>query len=102
MSFKNQTVMITGAAGNLGQAVTASFAAAGANLVLLDLNEVALGKIATTGAGDVLGQRVDLADPASISAVVGAAIARFGRIDALCNLAGGFHMGEQVHEMPAD
>jgi NAD(P)-dependent dehydrogenase (short-subunit alcohol dehydrogenase family) len=102
MSFKNQTVMITGAAGNLGQAVAASFAAAGANLALLDLNEAALGKIATTGAGDVLGQRVDLADPASISAAVGAAIARFGRIDVLCNLAGGFHMGEKVHEMPVD
>ena len=27
---------------------------------------------------------------------------RFGRIDALCNLAGGFHMGEKVHEIPAD
>jgi NAD(P)-dependent dehydrogenase (short-subunit alcohol dehydrogenase family) len=102
MSFKNQIVMITGAAGNLGQAVAASFAAAGANLVLLDLNEAALGKIASTGAPDVLRQRVDLADPASISAAVGAVIARFGRIDVLCNLAGGFHMGEKVHEMPAD
>jgi NAD(P)-dependent dehydrogenase (short-subunit alcohol dehydrogenase family) len=102
MSFKGQTVMITGAAGNLGQAVGAAFAAAGANLVLLDLNEAALRKIATAGAGDVLHRRVDLADPGSIAAAVEAAIARFGKIDALCNLAGGFHMGEKVHELPAD
>jgi NAD(P)-dependent dehydrogenase (short-subunit alcohol dehydrogenase family) len=102
MSFKGQTVMITGAAGNLGQAVSAAFAAAGANLVLLDLNGDALKTVATAGAGDALCRRVDLADPASIAAAVDAAIARFGRIDALCNLAGGFHMGEKVHELPAD
>ena len=102
MSFKDQTAMITGAAGNLGRAVSAAFAAAGANLVLLDLHDDALKAIATAGAGDVLRQRADLADPASIAAAVDAAIARFGRIDALCNLAGGFHMGEKVHEIPAD
>lgn len=100
MSFKGQTVMITGAAGNLGQAVSAAFAAAGANLMLLDLNEDALAKVST--AGDALRRRVDLGDPASIAGAVEAAVARFGRIDALCNLAGGFHMGEKVHEIPAD
>ena len=102
MSFKGQTVMITGAAGNLGQAVSAAFAAAGANLVLIDLNEDALQKIATAGAGDVLRQRVDLSNPASIAAAVDAAIARFGRIDALCNLAGGFQMGDKAHQISAD
>src|SRR5690349_2045499 len=102
MSFKGQTVMITGAAGNLGQAVSAAFAAAGANLVLIDLNQDALQKIATAGAGDVMRQRVDLSDPASIAAAVDAAVARFGRIDALCNLAGGFQMGDKAHAIPAD
>ena len=102
MSFKGQTVIITGAAGNLGHGVTAAFAATGANLVLLDLNEDALKKTPTAGAGDVLHRRVDLSDTASIGTAVDAAIKRFGRIDALCNLAGGFHMGEKVHEIPAD
>jgi NAD(P)-dependent dehydrogenase (short-subunit alcohol dehydrogenase family) len=102
MSFKGQTVMITGAAGNLGQAVAAAVAAAGANLVLLDLNEASLGKVPAEGAGEVLRQRVDLSDPASISAATGAAMARFGRIDVLANLAGGFQMGDKAHEIPAD
>ena len=102
MSFKGQTVIITGAAGNLGQAVAARFAAEGANLALLDLNQAALDKVPAAGAGDVLRQGVDLSDAVSISAAIGAVIARFGRIDALCNLAGGFHMGEKVHETPAD
>jgi NAD(P)-dependent dehydrogenase (short-subunit alcohol dehydrogenase family) len=102
MTFKNQTVIITGAAGNLGQAVAARFAAEGANLALLDLNQAALDKVPTTGAGDVLRQIADLSDTVSVSAAIGAVIARFGRIDALCNIAGGFHMGEKVHETPAD
>jgi NAD(P)-dependent dehydrogenase (short-subunit alcohol dehydrogenase family) len=102
MTFKNQTVIITGAAGNLGQAVAARFAAEGANLALLDLNQAALDKVPTTGAGDVLRQIADLSDTVSVSAAIGAVTARFGRIDALCNIAGGFHMGEKVHEMPAD
>jgi NAD(P)-dependent dehydrogenase (short-subunit alcohol dehydrogenase family) len=102
MSFKGQTAMITGAAGNLGRAVAAAFAEVGANLVLIDLNDDALKSVATKGASSVLAQRADLADPASIAAAVDAAIKRFGRIDALCNLAGGFAMGEKVHELPAD
>ena len=102
MTFKNQTVLITGAAGNLGRAVAAAFAAAGANLVLIDLNEDALKSVATKGAGGVLAQRADLADPAAIATAVDAAINRFGRIDALCNLAGGFAMGDKAHELSAE
>ena len=101
MNFKDQTVIITGAAGNLGHAVAARFAAEGANLALLDLNQAALDKVPTAGAGDVLRQVADLSDAASISAVIGAVVTRFGRIDALCNIAGGFDMGEKVHELPA-
>jgi NAD(P)-dependent dehydrogenase (short-subunit alcohol dehydrogenase family) len=102
MTFKGQAVLITGAAGNLGRAVAAAFAEVGANLVIIDLKDDALKSVATKGASGVLAQRADLADPASIAAAVDAAIKRFGRIDALCNLAGGFQMGEKVHEIPAD
>jgi NAD(P)-dependent dehydrogenase (short-subunit alcohol dehydrogenase family) len=102
MSFKGQTVLITGAAGNLGQAVAAAFAAEGANLALLDLNDAALAQVPAQGAADVLRQRVDLSDPASIAAAVAAVTARFGRIDALCNLAGGFRMGDKAHELTAE
>jgi NAD(P)-dependent dehydrogenase (short-subunit alcohol dehydrogenase family) len=102
MSFKNQVAIVTGAAGNLGQAVAAAFAAAGANLALIDLNEAALAKVPTAGAGEVLRQRVDLSDPASIAAATNATIAKFQRIDVLVNLAGGFQMGDQVHALTAD
>src|SRR5262245_44853466 len=102
MDVRNQVAVITGAAGHLGQAVATAFAAAGASRAFLDPTAAPLAKVPTAGAGDVLRQRVDLADPASIAAAVDAAVARFGRIDALCNLAGGFQMGDKVHELTAD
>ena len=43
-AFTNRTVIVTGAAGNLGAAVTAEFAQRGANLVAMDLGADALAK----------------------------------------------------------
>lgn len=98
MSFKNQTVMVTGAAGNLGQAVAAAFASQGAQLVLIGRQTDSL-QAAFGDAGDSrLFLTADLLDGAQVGAAVAAGAARFGRIDVLCNLAGGFRMGEAVHE----
>ena len=98
MSFENQTVMVTGAAGNLGQAVAAAFASQGARLVLLDRQLQSL-QAAFGDEGDHrLFLAVDLLDGTQVAAALAAAVARFGRVDVLCNLAGGFRMGEAVHE----
>jgi len=37
-------------------------------------------------------------NPESVASAVGKALERFGRIDVLCNIAGGFRMGPPVHE----
>src|SRR5919106_1775926 len=81
------TVLITGAAGNLGRAVAHAFAERGANLVLVDLELQAL-KTAF-GADDErrLIVPANLLDQASVDAAVKKAIERFGRIDVLCNIA---------------
>ena len=98
MSFANRTVIVTGAAGNLGKAVADAFADQGANLVLVDLKREALA--AAFGAEDA--RRVfapaNLLETAGAQSVVQAALTRFKRIDVLCNIAGGFRMGEAVHE----
>lgn len=101
MEFKNKVVMITGAAGNLGQAVAATFAAAGASLVLVDLNAAVLADRYQREQAPHFCLAADLTDPASIRAAAIEAGQRFGRIDALCNIAGGFRMGECVHETSA-
>lgn len=100
MEFANRTVVITGAAGNLGRAVAAAFAARGAALALLDRSEEGLRK-AYGGEGERrMLAPVDLLDAAQVDALVQRIVARFGGIDVLANLAGGFRMGDAVHETP--
>ena len=98
MSFENQTVMVTGAAGNLGQAVAKAFAAQGARLVLLGRQLDSLHSVFGDEGAQRLFVPVDLLDAQQVAAALAAAVGRFGRVDVLCNLAGGFRMGEAVHE----
>ena len=100
MRFQNQTIFITGACGNLGQAVAAAFRAEGANLVLADLRAADLERVFGAPGTQSLPLALDLRDAGSVKAAADAAVARFGRIDVLCNLAGGFRMGPAVHETP--
>ena len=95
-----ETVLVTGAAGALGDAVVRRFAAGGARVALLDIDKAGVERrAAALGAGHVA-LAADLADEAAVKAAVGRALAAFGRIDALANLAGGFAMGPPVHETP--
>ena len=95
-----QTVMITGAAGHLGRALAATFRQRGARLVLVDRDAGALRKVYGE-ADDIALVAVDLLDRAQLAALLPGAWKRFGRIDALCHVAGGFRMGEAVHETSA-
>jgi NAD(P)-dependent dehydrogenase (short-subunit alcohol dehydrogenase family) len=96
--FSNRTVIITGAAGNLGRVVAGSFGAAGANLVLVDLEAARLKSVFEGGAGNRLLVPANLLERQDAQRVIDAARERFGKVDVLCNLAGGFRMGEAVHE----
>tara|TARA_A100001037_G_scaffold155919_1_gene140570 strand:- start:1558 stop:2265 length:708 start_codon:yes stop_codon:yes gene_type:complete len=102
LNFENKTIMITGAAGNLGRAVADSFISCGANLVLVDLNAGALEQAYPGSDTHLLRCAVNLMKPAEIAEAVSVAKGRFGKIDALAAIAGGFHMGEAVHELPKD
>jgi NAD(P)-dependent dehydrogenase (short-subunit alcohol dehydrogenase family) len=98
MSFGNQTVIVTGASGNLGKAVAQAFADLGANLVLVDLKRESLAAAFGSENDHQSFAPANLLEMAGASGVARAALARFGRIDVLCNIAGGFRMGETVHE----
>ena len=98
MNFKDRVVMVTGAAGNLGRAVAQAFADRGAKLVLVDVKREYLEKSFGSESEDRLFAPMDLLDVTAVETGVAAAIAHYGRIDVLCNIAGGFRMGEAVHE----
>lgn len=97
MNQFTQTVVITGAAGHLGRAVAATFQAAGARLVLVDRH---IQRLQDAYGQDPLVEllEVDLVDREAVVAQLGGACARLGGIDTVCHIAGGFRMGERVHE----
>jgi NAD(P)-dependent dehydrogenase (short-subunit alcohol dehydrogenase family) len=98
MNFQGQTVIITGASGNLGAAVARAFAAQGANLVLVDQSTDALRRSGFDDDTRAMLSVTDLLDQAQVDAMVKAAVAKFDGVHVLCNLAGGFRMGQAVHE----
>jgi NAD(P)-dependent dehydrogenase (short-subunit alcohol dehydrogenase family) len=92
MTFEagGRTVVITGAAGGIGASVARRFAAAGATLVLGDLNAVALeelaGELAAVAA--VRAQTCDVSVPAECENLMATAAEETGRLDVLVNTAG--------------
>jgi NAD(P)-dependent dehydrogenase (short-subunit alcohol dehydrogenase family) len=97
MEWNDRTVMITGAAGHLGRALATTLRGRGARLALLGHDAQSLARV-YTAAPDTLLLPADLRDADQVRAVTAEAVARFGRIHALCHVAGGFRMGEAVHE----
>jgi NAD(P)-dependent dehydrogenase (short-subunit alcohol dehydrogenase family) len=87
----DKVIAVIGSAGGIGRATCRDFAAAGANLALIDLNGPGNASVEsdvqTTGA-KAMTLDVDILDFASADRVVEDIVAEFGRIDGLCFLAG--------------
>jgi NAD(P)-dependent dehydrogenase (short-subunit alcohol dehydrogenase family) len=98
MGIAGQVVMITGAAGTLGRAVAAAFGEAGARLVLIDIAAKALEAAYGAESDSKLPLVVDLGDRKAIDTALAAAKTKFGTVQIVCNIAGGFDMGPAVHE----
>jgi p-cumic alcohol dehydrogenase len=97
MTVAGKTIAITGAARGLGQEFARHLAAAGANLVVGDLNDCAatLDLVSSAG-GTGVAVKLDVTDAASAQAMVEAGITKFGRLDGLINnaaLYGALHGG---------
>jgi NAD(P)-dependent dehydrogenase (short-subunit alcohol dehydrogenase family) len=98
-------VAIAGAAGGLGQEVARVLAGKGALLSLGGRDEQRLqGLVADLAlpADRVHAQAVDLTDPESASAWAGATAERFGRVDVLVHLVGGWRGGKPIAEAPPE
>ena len=102
IDMTGKAALVTGAASGLGRAAAIKLAEAGAHLCLVDRNAAGLEETAALIShtpGEVLVHQADLADPEACTQAVVAAVARFGRLDALCNIAGIIRMAHS-HEMP--
>jgi rhamnose utilization protein RhaD (predicted bifunctional aldolase and dehydrogenase)/NAD(P)-dependent dehydrogenase (short-subunit alcohol dehydrogenase family) len=88
-----QVAVVTGAAGVIGTATAKAFAAAGAEVALLDLDETAVQAKARSVGGAALALRCDVTDAASVRAAFDHAVEVFGGVDIAVSNAGAAWQG---------
>ena len=104
MSLENRVAVITGATGGLGSTVTRELAARGGKLALLNIDPAKL--TALTGSlslpdSRLLTRTVNLLDPSETRSAAEAVAAKFGKIDILLHLVGGWTGGQTLFDVPA-
>lgn len=101
-----KSVVVTGGASGIGRAAVDILLTNGARVTVGDLNEQAgqelLAELAAQGFTDVNVVRTDVSDESDVAALVAAAVARFGRLDAAVNCAGLPPRGVLLYEMGAE
>jgi NAD(P)-dependent dehydrogenase (short-subunit alcohol dehydrogenase family) len=92
LALRGRVALITGPAKGMGATITRAFAAEGCRLALVGRDVPAIQAIADAveqDGADAVALGCDLTDAAQCEAAASAALARFGRIDILVNVAGG-------------
>ncbi|MCT3566654.1 SDR family oxidoreductase [Levilactobacillus brevis] len=93
--FSDKSVIITGGAGGIGYGMATAFIKAGANVLIVDINEDALNKaqaaLQTLGSGKVLTLKTDIASKENDQTIIETAVKEFGRLDVLINNAHASH-----------
>lgn len=90
-SMEGKVALVTGAAAGLGRATALRLARSGAGICVVDINAIGLEETAAEVralGSEALVHATDLADPDNCRAAVDTAVKHFGRLDALCNVAG--------------
>ncbi|MDJ0726293.1 MAG: SDR family oxidoreductase [Prochloraceae cyanobacterium] len=97
--MENKVVVIVGATGGIGSALTQKLAPTGAKLVLAGRNT---DKLANLAGEDVLAVATDITDPQQVDNLFTQAVDRFGKVDVLINAAGAGVMKQYNKLTPED
>lgn len=94
MDFKGKTAIISGAASGMGLLFSQNFAKLGGNVVMCDVNEEALAEKVDQINGEypqrAVGALCDVRSYDQVCAARDRAVEVFGKVDVLCNFAGGY------------
>ncbi len=93
LPLAGQVAVITGAAGAIGSATAKAFAAAGAEVALLDIDEAAAQAKAKAIGGAALGLRCDVTDASSVRDAFAQVACHFGGVDIAVSNAGAAWQG---------
>jgi NAD(P)-dependent dehydrogenase (short-subunit alcohol dehydrogenase family) len=90
MRFSNKNVIVTGATGDLGTAITKRLIANGANVLAVDSNEAGLSRLATevSGPGVIKTFAADVSDSEQVLGYATRACELWGKVDGFVNNAG--------------
>ncbi|MBD2720138.1 bifunctional aldolase/short-chain dehydrogenase [Synechococcus sp. FACHB-909] len=97
-----RVVLVTGGAGAIGAATARAFAAAGAEVAVLDLDREAAEAVAASCGKRALAAACDVTDPAAVQAAVAAVAAHFGGLDIVVSNAGAAWTGPMATLADAD
>ncbi len=97
-----QVVLVTGGAGAIGAAIARAFAAAGAEVAVLDLEQEAAAAVAAACGKLALAAACDVTDPAAVQAAIAAVAAHFGGLDIVVSNAGAAWTGPMATLPDAD
>jgi NAD(P)-dependent dehydrogenase (short-subunit alcohol dehydrogenase family) len=102
LDFTGKVAVITGAAQGFGMLLAQELAQRGAKLVISDINEAGVNKVANdiaASGAEVFALQCDVANNADCKAMVDLAIEKFGRVDIGVNNAGVAHDFHALHEI---
>src|SRR5262245_59563776 len=102
MADRQRVALVTGAARGIGMAISEPFAAQGCAVVVSDVDGAEATSVAERldpSGARTLALELDVTSSASADAAVAAAVAGFGRLDALVNVAGTINP-QASHEVP--
>lgn len=102
LPFAGKIAVVTGAGNGLGRASAIRLAAAGANVVVVDINGDAAETVAASLGRASIAVQADVSDESQVQHYVDAAITRFGRIDLHHLNAGIFGTFAALPDIPVD